>query len=76
MNYTVPLRQLAKSHTHVDCEKPNCLLCESGFLFRMLSDAKGVNCQASNFTRAFAAAPQGQSFCYAKHASLTSGAMK
>ena len=36
------------------------MLCESGFLFRMLEDAKGINCQASNFSRAFSATPQGK----------------
>jgi len=36
------------------------LLCEAGFLFRMLEDAKGSNCQASNFSRAFSATPQGK----------------
>lgn len=36
-------------------------MCEAGFLFRMLEDAKGTNCQASNFSRAFSATPQGES---------------
>ena len=35
-------------------------MCESGFLFRMLEDAKGVNCQASNFSRTFSATPQAE----------------
>ena len=35
------------------CPKEYCLLCEVGFLFRMLRDAHGTNAQATNFTRAF-----------------------
>lgn len=58
LHYTTPIRAVAKAHICVDCTKENCLLCESGFLFRMLEDAKGVNCQASNFSRAFSATPQ------------------
>lgn len=37
------------------------MLCESGFLFRMLEDAQGTNCQASNFSRAFSSTAQGGS---------------
>lgn len=59
LHYTSPVRTLAESHTHSACAKENCLLCEAGFLFRMLGDAKGMNCQASNFSRAFSSSPQG-----------------
>ncbi|CAO1617228.1 unnamed protein product [Parajaminaea phylloscopi] len=52
------LRSLAEIHTLAGgpgrCEREDCLLCEAGFLFKMLSDAAGVNCQATNFLRAFA----------------------
>ncbi|KAL1408168.1 poly(A)-specific ribonuclease [Vanrija albida] len=58
LHYTYPLRAVAKAHICVDCQKEHCLLCEAGFLFRMLEDAKGTNCQASNFSRAFSATPQ------------------
>ncbi|GJN87292.1 hypothetical protein Rhopal_000240-T1 [Rhodotorula paludigena] len=58
LHYLRPIRTLAKSHTFEACPKENCLLCEAGFLFRMLEDAKGQNCQASNFSRAFGANPQ------------------
>lgn len=58
LHYTTPIRAIAKAHICVDCTKEHCLLCEAGFLFRMLEDAKGVNCQASNFSRAFSATPQ------------------
>ncbi|SCV74095.1 BQ2448_6527 [Microbotryum intermedium] len=61
LHYTTPVRTLAEAHTHTSCPKENCLLCEAGFLFRMLGDAKGMNCQASNFSRAFGASPQGRS---------------
>ncbi|BGO90283.1 hypothetical protein NBRC10512_004804 [Rhodotorula toruloides] len=58
LHYLRPIRTLAKSHTFEACPKENCLLCEAGFLFRMLEDAKGMNCQASNFSRAFGSNPQ------------------
>ncbi|BGP38499.1 poly(A)-specific ribonuclease [Rhodotorula kratochvilovae] len=58
LHYLRPIRTVAKSHTFEACPKENCLLCEAGFLFRMLEDAKGMNCQASNFSRAFGANPQ------------------
>ncbi|KAL7325020.1 poly(A)-specific ribonuclease [Mucor circinelloides] len=53
-----PLRHIAKSHIKTTCPKDNCLLCELGFLFRMLEDSKGQNCQATNFLRAFSTIPQ------------------
>ncbi|CEP16204.1 hypothetical protein [Parasitella parasitica] len=53
-----PLRKIAKSHIKMACPKDNCLLCELGFLFRMLEDSKGQNCQATNFLRAFSTIPQ------------------
>ncbi|KAL0243535.1 PAB-dependent poly(A)-specific ribonuclease subunit PAN2 [Cryptococcus tetragattii IND107] len=58
LHYTLPLRAVATAHICVDCKKEHCLLCEAGFLFRMLEDAKGRNCQASNFSRAFSATSQ------------------
>ncbi|GAA5943118.1 hypothetical protein JCM3775_000652 [Rhodotorula graminis] len=58
LHYLRPVRTVAKSHTFEACPKENCLLCEAGFLFRMLEDARGMNCQASNFSRAFGANPQ------------------
>lgn len=58
LHYSAPIRAIAKAHICVDCKKENCLLCEAGFLFRMLEDARGINCQASNFSRAFSATPQ------------------
>ena len=35
------------------CTSDECLLCEAGFLFRNLEDAKGTNCQATNFLSTF-----------------------
>ncbi|KAJ3066088.1 poly(A)-specific ribonuclease [Podochytrium sp. JEL0797] len=56
--FTPPLRQVSKSHICKTCSKPTCLLCELGFLFRMLEDAKGANCQATNFLHVFGKLPQ------------------
>ncbi|CBQ69014.1 related to PAN2-component of Pab1p-stimulated poly(A) ribonuclease [Sporisorium reilianum SRZ2] len=53
LHYLPPFRETAKAHILYNCPRENCLLCEAGFLFRMLEDAKGANCQASNFLRAF-----------------------
>jgi PAB-dependent poly(A)-specific ribonuclease subunit 2 len=64
LHYLVPFRNLAKSHIvemglsgqmKRGCQKDNCLLCQAGFLFQMLEDAQGANCQATNFLRAFGA---------------------
>ncbi|KAI0703544.1 PAB-dependent poly-A-specific ribonuclease subunit PAN2 [Cytidiella melzeri] len=49
MHYTHPIRRLAKSHITTDCSREHCLFCELGFIIRMLEDAKGTNCQSSNF---------------------------
>lgn len=51
LHYIHPIRQLAKSHITTNCPSEHCLLCELGFVSRMLEDAKGTNCQASNFCR-------------------------
>ncbi|MBW0476095.1 hypothetical protein O181_015810 [Austropuccinia psidii MF-1] len=51
--HTIPVRKVAESHITSDCSKLNCMLCELGFLFKMLDDAQGVNCQTSNFSKAF-----------------------
>ncbi|PWY98088.1 hypothetical protein BCV70DRAFT_202263 [Testicularia cyperi] len=53
LHYLPPFRETAKAHILQNCPRENCLLCEAGFLFRMLEDAKGANCQATNFLRAF-----------------------
>ena len=53
LHYLLPFRTVAKAHILQNCSRENCLLCEIGFLTRMLEDAKGANCQATNFLRAF-----------------------
>ncbi|KAJ3339561.1 poly(A)-specific ribonuclease [Entophlyctis luteolus] len=49
------------------CTKQNCLLCELGFLFRMLEDAKGANCHATNFLHAFGKLPQANALGLFEH---------
>jgi hypothetical protein len=61
LRYTLPIRIVAKAHIAQDCPKESYLLCEAGFLFRMLEDTKGIDCQASNFSRAFSSSSQGAS---------------
>ncbi|KAF8797918.1 hypothetical protein BYT27DRAFT_7246743 [Phlegmacium glaucopus] len=51
MHYVSPIRELAKAHILIDCPREHCLFCELGFVFRMLEDAQGTNCQASNFCK-------------------------
>ncbi|KAF8969950.1 ubiquitin carboxyl-terminal hydrolase-domain-containing protein [Flammula alnicola] len=51
MHYIWPIRQLAKAHITDNCPREHCLLCELGFISRMLEDARGTNCQASNFCK-------------------------
>lgn len=67
LHFTLPLRKIAISHIGMDCQKENCLCCELGFLFRMLEDANGQNCQATNFLRAFSTIPQGTYYCAASY---------
>jgi PAB-dependent poly(A)-specific ribonuclease subunit 2 len=61
MHYAVPVRRLAKSHITTNCQREHCLLCELGFVVRMLEDARGINCQAANFCKTISALPQGTS---------------
>ncbi|WFD28025.1 poly(A)-specific ribonuclease [Malassezia nana] len=58
LHYARPFRAFAKRHIMLTCTADDCLLCEAGFLFRMLEDAQGTNCQASNFLRVLARSPQ------------------
>ena len=48
-----PLYTILTAHITNPCPKEFCISCELGFLFRNLEAAKGINCQASNFLRAF-----------------------
>ncbi|TDL27635.1 hypothetical protein BD410DRAFT_782767 [Rickenella mellea] len=58
MHYSLPIRRLAKSHITTNCPREHCLLCELGFVSRMLEDARGTNCQASNFCKTVGALAQ------------------
>ncbi|KXN85486.1 PAB-dependent poly(A)-specific ribonuclease subunit PAN2 [Leucoagaricus sp. SymC.cos] len=58
MHYLLPVRRLAKSHITTNCPRENCLLCELGFVVRMLEDARGTNCQTSNFCKVVGALAQ------------------
>ncbi|KAG8769786.1 poly(A)-specific ribonuclease [Ceratobasidium sp. 428] len=51
LHHVHPVRRVAQSHITTPCQTEHCLLCEFGFLTRMLEDANGVNCQASNFCK-------------------------
>jgi len=65
--FTPPLRLICKSHIRMSCYREFCLACELGFLFCMLDDAKGMNCQASNFLKSFAKKPQAQALGLLDH---------
>ncbi|KAF8333955.1 ubiquitin carboxyl-terminal hydrolase-domain-containing protein [Cantharellus anzutake] len=49
LHYSLPIRRLAKTHITTSCRLEYCLLCEFGFVVRMLEDAQGINLQARNF---------------------------
>ncbi|KAJ6488514.1 ubiquitin carboxyl-terminal hydrolase-domain-containing protein [Mycena vitilis] len=51
MHFNPSIRRLAKSHITTSCPREHCLLCELGFVVRMLEDANGTNCQSSNFCK-------------------------
>lgn len=65
MHYIMPIRQLAKAHITDNCPREHCLLCELGFISRMLEDACGINCQASNFCKTVGVLAQG--WCFTVH---------
>lgn len=58
LQYTRALRAFAKRHTLMPCPDEECLLCEAGFLFRMLEEAHGTHCQATNLLRVFRHRPK------------------
>ncbi|KAG6379196.1 ubiquitin carboxyl-terminal hydrolase-domain-containing protein [Boletus reticuloceps] len=60
MHYTLPIRKLARSHITTNCPREHCLLCELGFVVRMLEDAHGTNCQSSNFCKTVGILAQAQ----------------
>lgn len=62
MHYIHPVRRIALSHITTNCPREHCLLCELGFVMRMLSDARGTNCQASNFCKTVGVLTHGMYF--------------
>lgn len=64
MHHTSAIRRLAKSHITTNCPREHCLLCELGFVVRMLEDAKGTNCQSSNFCKTVGVLASGMLFCF------------
>ncbi|KAJ3333266.1 poly(A)-specific ribonuclease [Blyttiomyces sp. JEL0837] len=56
--FTPHLRALAKWHSTLPCVRENCLTCELGFLFKMLEQSEGANCQATNFLKVLSKIPQ------------------
>ena len=52
------MRNVALQHTATACLAETCLLCEMGFLFDTMEKAEGINCQATNFLKAFGSIPQ------------------
>lgn len=70
LHYLVPFRAVAEAHalesapidsSRSGCMRDDCLLCQAGFLFKMLEDARGANCQATNFLRAVSVSPRAAS---------------
>jgi PAB-dependent poly(A)-specific ribonuclease subunit 2 len=59
MHHSRPIRRLAKSHITTNCLRERCLLCELGFVVRMLEDAHGTNCHSSNFCKTVGVLAQG-----------------
>jgi PAB-dependent poly(A)-specific ribonuclease subunit 2 len=50
-HFTPSIRLFALSHAATTCRISLCALCELGFLFQNLLDARGQNCQTTNFSR-------------------------
>jgi hypothetical protein len=50
-HFTPSIRLYALAHAATTCRQPQCALCELGFLFQNLIDARGQNCQTTNFSR-------------------------
>lgn len=67
----VPLiRNVAIQHAATACVKPNCMLCEFGFLFDMLEKAGGQNCQATNLLHTFGSLGEARSLNLLENAAL------
>ncbi|KAJ1505206.1 poly(A)-specific ribonuclease, partial [Coelomomyces lativittatus] len=57
LHFSTPLNRLAMTHAYTICEKETCLLCETGFLFRTLQQAKGLNCRTTHWSYVFGQLP-------------------
>ncbi|WFD29088.1 poly(A)-specific ribonuclease [Malassezia sp. CBS 17886] len=57
LRFARPFCDYAARHTLMPCASDSCLLCEAGFLFRNLNDARGTNCQATNLLRVLMRSP-------------------
>lgn len=67
----VPLiRNVSIQHAATACVKPNCMLCEFGFLFDMLEKAAGQNCQATNLLHAFGSLGEARSLNLLENSAL------
>ncbi|KAF8305548.1 PAB-dependent poly-A-specific ribonuclease subunit PAN2 [Clavulina sp. PMI_390] len=62
LHYCDPIRHVAKSHITTACRSEPCMLCEFGFVVRMLEDARGINLQARNFCVAIGKTKSAQTF--------------
>lgn len=58
LRFIEPLVTVLVSHCRGGCLASTCLSCSLGFLFQMLADARGLNCQAQNFCKTFSTLPQ------------------
>jgi len=55
------MRNIALQHAASSCLDPQCILCELGFLFDMLTKAEGSTCQGTNMLKTLNSIPQGLS---------------
>ncbi|PVV00877.1 hypothetical protein BB560_004725, partial [Smittium megazygosporum] len=49
--FTYFINYISQTHSKSLCKSNSCILCHLGFLFSILEDSSGKNCQATNFLR-------------------------